>query len=344
MIKNEKFKNAINNIPQKVPPIWFMRQAGRYHSHYQNMRKKYSFIELCKNSDLASDVAIGPINEFDYDIAILFSDILFPLDSLGLGLNYNPGPTFLNLLSKNTSGLNKPLDEIENDLKFQTDALINTRKKLPKNKSLVGFVGGPWTLLSYGMGITKKSQIRNLHQEKTIEYILYEKLFPIIKSSISNQLKNKAEIVYIFDTSAKQLEKNYFIEKYIKFMKDNIFNIFKDKTAYFCKNNPILNENNINQKYNLAGIVYGQEDGFIESVKRTNKGFVQGNFNPISLTKPFLDFKIDFDSFKNKLLNIKVQNRKGLICSLSHGVLPNTNEYNVKYFIEEIRKEFEESE
>ena len=77
-------------------------------------------------------------------------------------------------------------------------------------------------------------------------------------------------------------------------MKDNIFNIFKDKTAYFCKNNPILNENNINQKYNLAGIVYGQEDGFIESVKRTNKGFVQGNFNPISLTKPFLDFKIDF--------------------------------------------------
>ena len=132
MIKNEKFKNAINNIPQKVPPIWFMRQAGRYHSHYQNMRKKYSFIELCKNCDLASEVAFGPINEFDYDIAILFSDILFPLDSLGLGLNYNPGPTFSNLLSKNTSGLNKPLDEIENDLKFQTDALINTRKKLPK--------------------------------------------------------------------------------------------------------------------------------------------------------------------------------------------------------------------
>tara|TARA_B100000575_G_scaffold292643_1_gene301613 strand:- start:1363 stop:2289 length:927 start_codon:yes stop_codon:yes gene_type:complete len=308
------------------------------------MRKKYSFIDLCQNSDLASDVAIGPIDEFDYDVAILFSDILFPLDSLGLGLNYNPGPTFLNSLSKNTIGLNKPLEEIENDLKFQSEALIKTRKKLPKNKSLVGFVGGPWTLLSYGMGITKKSQIRNLHKEKTIEYILYEKLFPIIKNSISNQLKNKAEIVYIFDTSAKQLEKNYFIEKYIKFMKDNIFNAFKQKTAYFCKNNPILHENNINQRYNLAGIVYGQQDGFIKCMEANNQGFIQGNFNPISLTKPFENFKIDFDLFKNKLLDVKVKNRKGLICSLSHGVLPNTNEYNVKYFIEKIRKEFEESE
>jgi len=343
MIKNEKFKNALNNITQNVPPIWFMRQAGRYHSHYQKMRKKYSFIELCKNSELASDVAIGPINEFDYDIAILFSDILFPLDSLGLGLNYNPGPTFVNLLSKKTIGLNKPLEEIENDLKFQSEALIKTRKKLPKNKSLVGFVGGPWTLLSYGMGLTKHPQIKNLHNEKMIEYILYEKLFPIIKNSISNQLQNKAEIVYIFDTSAKQLEKNYFIEKYIKFMKDNIFNSFKQKTAYFCKNNPILNKKNINQEYNLAGIVYGQEDGFFETIKKNNRGFIQGNFNPISLTKPFEDFKKDFDLFKNKLLNINAKDRKGLICSLSHGVLPNTYEYNVKYFIEKIREEFEES-
>ena len=84
MIINKKFSNAINNIPQKTPPIWFMRQAGRYHSHYQRLRKKHSFVTLCKTPELAAEVALGPSNDFEYDVAILFSDILFPLESFGL--------------------------------------------------------------------------------------------------------------------------------------------------------------------------------------------------------------------------------------------------------------------
>ena len=72
-IKNEKFSNALNHIPQKIPPIWFMRQAGRYHSHYQGLKQSYTFEELCKNPDLAAETALGPINEFDFDVAILFS-------------------------------------------------------------------------------------------------------------------------------------------------------------------------------------------------------------------------------------------------------------------------------
>ena len=87
MIKNKRFSNAINKVSQKVPPIWFMRQAGRYHSHYQDLRKKHSFVELCKQPELAAEVAMGPINDFDYDVAILFSDILFPLEYLGLKLD-----------------------------------------------------------------------------------------------------------------------------------------------------------------------------------------------------------------------------------------------------------------
>ena len=100
MIKNKKFSNAINNFPQKVPPIWFMRQAGRYHSHYQQLRKINSFVELCKTPELAAEVAMGPIDDFDYDVAILFSDILFPLESLGLKLDYAPGPIFDRFLKK----------------------------------------------------------------------------------------------------------------------------------------------------------------------------------------------------------------------------------------------------
>ena len=90
MIKNKKFKNAIDCKEQKVPPIWFMRQAGRYHNHYQNLRKSYTFEDLCKNPELAMLTAMGPMEEFDFDVAILFSDILFPLESLGLDLQYIP--------------------------------------------------------------------------------------------------------------------------------------------------------------------------------------------------------------------------------------------------------------
>ena len=81
---NDKFKNVLNGTPQPIPPIWFMRQAGRYHSHYQQLRKKYSFEQLCKTPELATEVACGPILDFDYDVAILFSDILFPLELFGI--------------------------------------------------------------------------------------------------------------------------------------------------------------------------------------------------------------------------------------------------------------------
>ena len=86
---NKKFVNALEKIPQSVPPIWFMRQAGRYHSHYQNLKTKNSFVELCKSPSLAAETALGPIESFDFDVAILFSDILFPLESLGMGLTYS---------------------------------------------------------------------------------------------------------------------------------------------------------------------------------------------------------------------------------------------------------------
>ena len=93
-MSNSKFYNALNQIPQVTPPIWFMRQAGRYHSHYQQLKLKYTFEELCKNAELAAEVACGPVEEFDFDVAILFSDILFVLEGLGLKLEFNPGPIF----------------------------------------------------------------------------------------------------------------------------------------------------------------------------------------------------------------------------------------------------------
>ena len=97
---NHKFENALARKSQSCPPIWFMRQAGRYHKHYQSLREKYSFEELCKKPGLAAETAIGPIEDFDFDVAILFSDILWPLQAMGMNLAFDPGPKFEEILSE----------------------------------------------------------------------------------------------------------------------------------------------------------------------------------------------------------------------------------------------------
>src|SRR6266550_2775178 len=87
-IGNARFQNALARRAQSVPPIWLMRQAGRYHQHYQALRQKHSFVDLCKQPELAAEVALGPVQDFDFDAAILFSDLLFPLEALGIALDY----------------------------------------------------------------------------------------------------------------------------------------------------------------------------------------------------------------------------------------------------------------
>src|SRR5258706_15176396 len=85
-IGSARFQNALARRPQSTPPIWLMRKAGRYHRHYQALRQKHSFMDLCKQPELAAEVALGPVLDFDFDAAILFSDLLFPLAALGMGL------------------------------------------------------------------------------------------------------------------------------------------------------------------------------------------------------------------------------------------------------------------
>src|SRR4030088_2817297 len=107
-IGNARFQNALARREQATPPIWLMRQAGRYHRHYQALRQRYSFMDLCKRPELAAEVAHGPVMDFDFDAAILFSDLLFPLEALGMGLEYTDhGPQLgWNLNEKNLAQMN----------------------------------------------------------------------------------------------------------------------------------------------------------------------------------------------------------------------------------------------
>ena len=338
---NKKFYNALNRVPQPTPPIWFMRQAGRYHSHYQNLRKTHSFETLCKNSELAAEVACGPINDFDYDVAILFSDILFPLELFDLELSYNPGPNFENYLGPQHTNKKVADLQVEEHLNFQSEAIKITKNMLPEDKSLVGFIGGPWTVISYGLNLSKESEVNISSTELFIEELLYDHLIPILRKNIKIQLDSGAEIVYVFDTNSKQLNKEYFTKKYLKNIEEELFQPFPNKIAYFSKNKSFYDLNKIGKNHlDLAGTVFPMEEGFRSYIGKSKKGFVQGNFSPISLLKPHEEFLLDFNDFLKKMKSLSVTDRAGWICSLNHGVLPKTPEVNVRHFIEAIREQF----
>src|SRR5258706_6474084 len=205
-IGSARFQNALARRPQSTPPIWLMRQAGRYHRHYQALRQKYSFMDLCKRPELAAEVALGPVMDFDFDAAILFSDLLFPLEALGMGLEYlDRGPQLGWHLNETTCAQLRSIEEAWPQLLFQGDAMRATRECLPSDRSLIGFVGGPWTLFVYAVEGSHKGSL--LKSKKLIRLFprFCDTMVPLLARNIELQLESGAEVVMIFDTAAGEL-------------------------------------------------------------------------------------------------------------------------------------------
>ena len=176
------FNRATKLEDLTVPPIWMMRQAGRYHAHYQALRKKHSFMDLCKVPELAAEVAMGPIRDFDFDAAILFSDLLFPLQALGMPLVYDPGPQLgWNLSSLEQIKNFKPASQALEQLQFQASAVRATRALLPRDKSLIGFVGGPWTLFVYAVQGSHKGGLENTFARQDIFESFCDVMVPLLQ-------------------------------------------------------------------------------------------------------------------------------------------------------------------
>ncbi|MDX1582348.1 MAG: uroporphyrinogen decarboxylase family protein, partial [Thermoanaerobaculia bacterium] len=208
---SEKFQNALNRIPQPVPPVWFMRQAGRYHRHYQELRKKHSFMELCKEPELAAEVAFGPVDDFDFDVSILFSDLLFPLQALGLSLEYgDSGPQLDPKLDQSELKKLRSIDDALPHLEFQREAMKKTRERIPDDKSVIGFVGGPWTLFVYAVEGSHKGNLIDVKTATDLYRAFSDQLVPLLIENIRLQLDGGAEIVMIFDTAAGEVSPAWF--------------------------------------------------------------------------------------------------------------------------------------
>ncbi len=326
-IYNKKFYNALKRKEQNVPPIWMMRQAGRYHKHYQQLKQKYTFEQLCRNPELACEVTLGPIQDFDFDAAILFSDILFPLDFLGMNLSFNPGPTFKNNLSEQML-IEYNIEEFQDYIQFQNQSLKLIRENLPKDKSLIGFVGGPMTLYHFAL--------RNNPISNNLFSLAIPVLENILDKNIDIQFQNDIDLLMIFDTEAINLTDEDFIKFCIPFL-EKIADKYPHQIGYFTKSISFNKFQELKKINNLKLTVLGVNHNLLEELPQTHLT-LQGNFsNELLSLSDTNDFKASLNEYINLCQSVNPKDRAGWIASLDHGVQKTTPETNIHLFIEQIR-------
>jgi uroporphyrinogen decarboxylase len=314
-----------------------MRQAGRYHNHYQALRDKYSFMDLCKRPELAAEVARGPVLDFDFDAAILFSDLLFPLEALGMGLEYTDrGPQLEWKLSENTISQLRSVEDAWPNLLFQGDAARATRELLPGDRSLIGFVGGPWTLFVYAVEGTHKGALTESKKLMELYPEFCETLIPLLARNIEMQLSNGAELVMIFDTAAGELAPDIFETEVVPQL-EALSTQNGARSGYYSKGTQPAHLRHALFTDGFAGIGVDHRWELREAFARFPNGFVQGNFDQALLL-------CDRDELKRRLLRylepLVNHSRDGWVCGLGHGVLPGTPEDNVKLFVDTVREAF----
>ncbi len=335
-VGNARFQNALARRQQSTPPIWLMRQAGRYHRHYQALRQKYSFMDLCKQPELAAEVAFGPVMDFEFDAAILFSDLLFPLEALGMGLEYTDhGPELGWNLNDKTLAQLRPIEDAWPELLFQGEAMRATRDRIPPDRSLIGFVGGPWTLFVYAVEGSHKGSLVESKRLLSLFSRFCETLVPLLVRNIELQLNGGAEVVMIFDTAAGELSPDVFNAEVVPQLqaltaKDG------SRIGYYSKGTqPAHLVDPLFTHDRLAGLGIDARWQMSEAFDLFPHGFVQGNFDQALMLCERSDLKQHLNRYLAPLAN---QEWPGWICGLGHGVLPGTPEANVRFFVDTVRE------
>ncbi|PZP56819.1 MAG: uroporphyrinogen decarboxylase [Micavibrio aeruginosavorus] len=337
------FIKALKRENDATPPVWMMRQAGRYHSHYQGMKQSHTFEELCKDPKLAAEVAMGPIRDFDFDAAILFSDILFPLEIMGTPLEFAPGPK-LGFHLKTLNDLNRYIKADISKLDFQAEALTLTREALPQNKSLIGFVGSPLTLYVFAVHGTHKTDLtdaRNGLKDGRFAGFM-DRLLPVLTANMISQAKAKPDVMAIFDSCAGDISVDDYKNTYLPYLA-KLLTDFKSA----CPDMPVIYYGqNIGAEYwglldvlpiTVLGVDHRQN--LTSAMNEFSDEFaLQGNFDPEYLTLPEDECLTKIQNYFDAIHSLPKDIRKGWIAGLGHGVTPQAKEQNVRNFISELRK------
>ena len=327
-------KQVILNKKTKINPVWIMRQAGRYLPEFREIRKKNTnFIKLCLNSNLSAEITLQPLKRFELDAAIIFSDILILPYGFKQDVEFkkNFGPILGDL------NLDETLKITEDDFINRVNSVYKSislvkNNKITKNKSIIGFVGAPWTLLVYILN--KQSPKLNLNKNFFKNHSLIEQVFKIIekflKIHIKNQVNSGAEIIQIFDSWAGLLDDKD-LDYYIYNPTQSLVEYTKSLNApVICFPRGIKNYKKYCEIVKPDAICIDYEVD-PEKIEKEIKIPVQGGMDP----KILLTDKDNLKKEATKYLDIFKDHP--YIFNLGHGVLPETDPNMMDYLIKTVK-------
>ena len=335
--------NALLKKEVSRTPIWVMRQAGRYLPEYRQTRKRAGdFLSLCKSSDLACEVTLQPLERFDLDAAILFSDILTIPDAMGLGLHFveGEGPKFSKPLTtlNDINRLSKP--DVGSRLAYVSDAISVIKKNLKGRVPLIGFTGSPWTLATYMVegGSSKNfSKVKGLLFENPKHlHQLLNVLADTVIDYLNAQIEAGADSVMIFDTWGGLLNKESYENFSLRYMSkivDGIHRKYDERTipvTLFTKGGSAWLEQIAATGCDGVGLDWTIEIGEAES-RIGSKVALQGNLDPSVLyASPEIitaeAYKV-LDQFKGQT---------GHVFNLGHGIIPDVNPESMKVLVDAV--------
>ncbi len=330
--------NALLKKATKRTPIWVMRQAGRYLPEYRATRKQAGdFLSLCKNPELACEVTLQPIDRFDLDAAILFSDILTIPDAMGLGLYFSEGegPKFKNPI-KSLQDIKKLPTNLNNNLTYVFDSVSTIKKALNNSVPLIGFSGSPWTLATYMIEGSSSKTFANtkkmlFNQPKSL-HLLLDKLAHSVIAYLNQQILSGADSVMIFDTWGGVLSK----QNYLDFSLDYMAKIVKGVKVQY-PNIPVTLFSKNGGKH-LTYIADTGCDGIgvdwtveLSQVQQQigDKVAIQGNLDPAVL---YASPEVIEREVKKVLSQFKGDT--GHVFNLGHGITPDVDPENMKVLVD----------
>ena len=342
-MNNSPFLQALRRERNDVPPIWFMRQAGRYLPEYQKIRKNYkNFLDMCKEPQTCAELALQPIERFDLDASILFSDILTIPDAFNLGLAFHEGegPKFSNPIST-PQDISRLEDFDIGKLSYVYKAVEETKKILPATLPLIGFCGSPWTLAAYSIegggskDFAKTKKFISDHPEAVKDYleIITDACFQYLKQ----QVLSGVNALQIFDSWADLLNPNDLETYSLEYTRKLTGKLKEDLVT---SKTPIILFEKAPQK-KISDILF--EDlscislHWSESIERVSENLkgqfaIQGNLNP-----SFLLESDEIIQAETKKICSAMKNFPGFIFNLGHGITPDIKPEKVQVMIDAVR-------
>ncbi|CAI8317647.1 MAG: Uroporphyrinogen decarboxylase [SAR92 bacterium MED-G29] len=342
-LKNDRFLKALKRQPVDRTPVWMMRQAGRYLPEYRATRGQAGdFMSLCKNTELACEVTLQPLERYELDAAILFSDILTIPDAMGLGLYFEEGegPKFRKPVRTEADIEQLQVINTASDLPYVTDAVTMIRRELQGRVPLIGFSGSPWTLATY---MIEGQSSRDFARAKTMLYTqpelmhqLLEKLSLSVIDYLNAQIKAGAQVVQIFDTWGGALSHAAYQEFSLAYMTKIVAGLIKHADGrdvpaiLFTKGGGHWLEAMADSGCDALGLDWTVDIGMAKA-RVGDRVALQGNMDPAVL-------RAAPETIEREVKSILTSfgSGAGHIFNLGHGITPDIDPEHAKVFIEAV--------